>query len=419
MKLPKGKYLMVLVSMCGLIAVSLGLLVNVSGLFFAPIAEELGVGRGEVSMTLTIANLVYAVTGLLVGRLLNAKTFKPLIIGGTALMVAGTALLPLFPSLPGLYALNAVRGFGAGLFGIVLVTTVINAWFASGTALMTSIAMGFSGIAAAILSPILSSVIAASGWRAGYLVSAVLAAALCLPAILLPVALTPEDAGLVPFGAEDARVDVVQAGGADSAKKDSAAKTNTPAASTKSSALPTAIVFALVSVYSIASSMGSVLPQHFPGISESYLMPATVGAGMLSVAMACNTLGKLGLGVLIDTLGTKRSCLLYGVGALVGVLGIAFIPSGTALLVFAGLVGLSYGMATVSVVSVTRESFGAEGYTTYYPRVNLIVTATNAIGTVLVGAIYDGLGSYLVALIMTAVLLVAGLVSLVAVYRRG
>ena len=55
MKLPKGKYLMVLVSMCGLIAVSLGLLVNVSGLFFAPIAEELGVGRGEVSMTLTIS----------------------------------------------------------------------------------------------------------------------------------------------------------------------------------------------------------------------------------------------------------------------------------------------------------------------------------------------------------------------------
>ena len=419
MKLPKCKYLMVLVSMCGLIADSLGLLVNVSGLFFAPIAEELGVGRGEVSMTLTLATLVYAVTGLLVGRLLNAKTFKPLIIGGTALMVAGTALLPLFPSLPCLYALNAVRGFGAGLFGIVLVTTVINAWFASGTALMTSIAMGFSGIAAAILSPILSSVIAASGWRAGYLVSAVLAAALCLPAILLPVALTPEDAGLAPFGAEDARVDVVQAGGADSAKKDSAAKTNTPAASTKSSALPTAIVFALVSVYSIASSMGSVLPQHFPGISESYLLPATVGAGMLSVAMACNTLGKLGLGVLIDTLGTKRPCLLYGVSALVGVLGIAFVPSGTALLVFAGLVGLSYGMATVSVVSVTRESFGAEGYTTYYPRVNLIVTATNAIGTVLVGAIYDGLGSYLVALIMTAVLLVAGLVSLVAVYRRG
>ncbi len=412
MKLPTGKYLMVLVSMCGLIAVSLGLLVNVSGLFFAPIAEELGVGRGEVSMTLTIANLVYAVTGLLVGRILSPKTFKPMILAGVTLMVAGTALLPLFPSLPGLYLLNAVRGFGAGLFGVVLVTTVINSWFASGTALMTSIAMGFSGIAAAILSPILSSVIAAGGWRAGYLVSAVLAAVLCLPAILMPIKLTPEDAGLVPYGADDARTD-----GADAAKAGGAAKTGGSVAGAKSSALPTAIVFVLVSIYSIASSMGSVLPQHFPGMSESYLMPAAVGAGMLSVAMACNTLGKLGLGVLIDTLGTMRSSLLYGVAVLLGVLGVAFVHNAAALYVCAGLIGLSYGMATVSIVSVTCESFGVEGYTTYYPRVNLIVTATNAIGTVLVGAIYDGLGSYLVALIMTAVLLAAGLVSLVTVYR--
>ena len=100
-------------------------------------------------------------------------------------------------------------------------------------------------------------------------------------------------------------------------------------------------------------------------------------------------------------------------------LGVAFVRNGVALSVCAGLIGLSYGMATVSIVSVTRESFGAEGYATYYPRVNLIVTATNAIGTVLVGAIYDGLGSYLVALIMTAVLLAAGLVSLITVYRRG
>lgn len=413
MKLPKGKYLMVLVSMCGLIAVSLGLLVNVSGLFFAPIADELGVGRGEVSMTLTIANLVYAVTGLLVGRILSARTFKPIIIAGTALMAAGTALLPLFPSIPGLYALNAVRGFGAGLFGVVLVTTVINVWFASGTALMTSIAMGFSGIAAAILSPILSSVIAASGWRMGYLVSAALAAALCLPAILLPVTLAPEDAGLAPLGAGEG------AAQADAAKKNAASGTEaTSSAVAESSALPVVLVFALVSIYSIASSFGSVLPQHFPGIVDSYMMPAAVGAGMLSVAMACNTLGKLSLGVLIDSLGTMRSSLLYGVAVLVGVLGIAFVHNGAALYICAGLVGLSYGMATVSIVSVTRESFGSESYTTYYPRVNLIVTATNAIGTVLVGAIYDAQGSYLAGLILAAALLVCGLMSLVTVYRR-
>ena len=55
MKQLKGKYLMVLIAVCGIAAASMGMLTNVSGLFFTPISEELGVGRGSVSLTLTIS----------------------------------------------------------------------------------------------------------------------------------------------------------------------------------------------------------------------------------------------------------------------------------------------------------------------------------------------------------------------------
>lgn len=41
-----GRYLLVLIGMCGLLASGVGLVTNVSGLFFTPIMEEFGVLRG-------------------------------------------------------------------------------------------------------------------------------------------------------------------------------------------------------------------------------------------------------------------------------------------------------------------------------------------------------------------------------------
>ena len=49
-----GRHLLVLVSMCGLLATTVGLVTNVAGLFFTPVAEELGILKGEVSLMLTI-----------------------------------------------------------------------------------------------------------------------------------------------------------------------------------------------------------------------------------------------------------------------------------------------------------------------------------------------------------------------------
>ena len=47
------KQILVLVVCCLMIASSVGLLTNTSGIFFTPIASELGVGKGAVSMTIT------------------------------------------------------------------------------------------------------------------------------------------------------------------------------------------------------------------------------------------------------------------------------------------------------------------------------------------------------------------------------
>ena len=73
-----GKYLAVVAAMCGLSAATVGLITNVAGLFFAPMAEEFGIMQGAASLMLTIANICMAVGGLATRRLAKVLPLKVL-----------------------------------------------------------------------------------------------------------------------------------------------------------------------------------------------------------------------------------------------------------------------------------------------------------------------------------------------------
>ena len=192
MKDLKGKYLLLLIAMCGLMAGSGGLTVNVAGLFFNPISEELSIGRGDVSLGMTICNLVASFAGLAIAKVIRSDNFKRAVTIGSAVTVASTVLLGLCSSVLPMYLLHAVRGLSTGFVGMILVTMMINSWFQANNGLITSIAMGFSGLASAVFSPVLSAVIQSSGWRMTYFVSAVLIALFSVPVIVFPIGLGPK-----------------------------------------------------------------------------------------------------------------------------------------------------------------------------------------------------------------------------------
>ena len=128
MKLIRGRYLLVLIAVCGMASTTLGMITNVAGVFFTPMAEEFGVGRGSAALTLTIGNLSYAVAGLFSRRIVRDGNFKRVLALGTAVMAGATAAMAAAPNIWTLYALNVLRGAAGGILGLVLVTTVINNW---------------------------------------------------------------------------------------------------------------------------------------------------------------------------------------------------------------------------------------------------------------------------------------------------
>ena len=383
-------YWMVVIAGCGLIGTCLGLCTNVAGLFFSPIAADFGIGRGSVAMTLTVYNLIHAFSGMLAARTVLRFGFKKIVIFGTALQVAATFLLSLCPNVLCLILLNGVRGFASGLIGTVTVTIMLNYWFSKNNALMTSLAMGFSGLTGALLSPVLSSLIASAGWRTGYMVIAAINLAFNLPAILFPIALKPQSVGREPFGgAKEAAAGTVKAD---------------PKMISKT-------MFMILGVYTACAAGAASLPQHFAGIAESYGL-ASAGALMVSACMISNTAGKVMLGTLIDRFGSKLSASLYAIIVASAAVLLAFSRTGAVLIGAAAMYGLCYSLGTVGTAMLTREMFGQAQYSNVYPKLALTTTVSNAVFTTVVGSLYDLSGSYsaiilfLGAMVLTSLLMV-------------
>lgn len=395
-----GRYLMVILAMCGFAGSAVGMVINSSGVFFTPIAEEFGIGRAAVAMTLTISTIAAAVSALFVPKLMKPKTMKPLFLCGTLMMVIGTALLSTAGSIGFMYAMNVIRGLGSGLIHFVTVAMLINNWFYARNGLMTSIAMCFSGLVGAVMSPVMTAVMNASGWRTAYLVMAAVMTVFCLPALLLPITLTPQESGLKPYG---------YAG--DDTKTAAGTETSRPV-KVGGTAMALAIVVAIAANTVIAMS------QHLPSYAEVLGYSSTAGSLLVSICLVGNITSKLVTGTLTDAIGARNTILLMtGLDALAYVLLLADL--GTVMMYGGALLfGCGFGIAAVGVTMMCRALFGNEGFAKSYPIVSFIGTVTNALASTLVGSMYDATGSYTSVMIMCLILTAVLAVSDVLAFRR-
>ncbi|MBO6047907.1 MAG: MFS transporter [Erysipelotrichaceae bacterium] len=395
------RYILVMIATCGLIASSVGLQTNISGLFFNPIAESFGIMKGAVSMTLTISNLIFALGGMIAPRLIKEQNLKLMVIAGTAIEAGGTILLSMAPNIMFMYILNAIRGFAAGVLGFVIVTIIISNWFKESVGLMTSIALGFSGVAAAIFSPIISSVIAGGGWRVGYLVAGILIVVFNLPAVFFLPALHPHTKGFKAFG-----------------EKEIIEPHPTGFTEEKPGRKISIFLMILACLYAVMACGAGAMPQHFPGIADSFGFGA-VGATLISVTMVANTGGKIILGILSDKLGSRLSIIFYLCLAIAGTFIFLTIHTSFFMIVAAVLFGMVYALGAVGPVMISKDMFGLENYSKTYPTVNMCGTVSNAIFSTVIGYLYDFSGNYYSTLFLMLGMLSIGIVVVIVAYTRN
>ncbi|WP_238386411.1 MFS transporter [Streptococcus sp. S784/96/1] len=389
----------VLAVLCGLAAAAIGVSINTSGVFYTVVSEDLGMLRGAFAFHMTIFSLVTAISALFVPNLLSRYPLKLVLTFSVVMAVLGTALMAISSHLWQFYILGAIRGFSTGMFSIVTITLIINQWFKEKNGLATSIALGFSGLVGTVFSPIFSGVIVHIGWRGAYGFEALLIGLLCLPAILYPFTMTPEDEGSETYGKQSLKNDQVIM-----------SQDKNPS---------TGLLLGALLVFASLIGFMSSMTQHLPGYAASVGLSVTLGASLLSMGMLGNIISKLVIGALSDRFGSLKATTVLLALALLGNLLLMQTQLTVFLLLAAFLFGSCYGLGSVSLALVTRDIFGDEAYGKRFPIISFAGNLGAALAFSIIGYIYDFTGSYFPTLIVLVVFLLISTISLFsAFYRR-
>ena len=289
---------------CGvLMGVGAGMLFNAAGVFYPRVAEEFGVGSGQVGLWLTIVFFVTTVILPFCGRLLekgNARVIYS--ICALALPVA-FGLNAMAPGIWMFYIAGVIAAIPSA-FILYLIPALVSRWFQKKLGFITGLISSLSGIGAMAWNMIAAGIIEGSGWRMGYVFYALATLITCLPLAVLFIRSRPEDVGLLPYGYS-----------AESADMDTAEAVEQHRLATKGASYKDVLRSPAFYFFAIMGFCGGIfagMNQFIPTYAISVGQAATIGAAMTSATMLSNLLGKIAFASLTDR--TPLGSVLCGAG---------------------------------------------------------------------------------------------------------
>ena len=369
-----------------LMAVGTGIFVNCVGIFVKPVCEDLGFERGTFTLYTTITSVLSMLAMLVFGELYrkNPRRIRLYIaIGGLTgcLVFFGYSLSS---KLWHFYTLSAIYGCVATTLAGISVTTLVNNWFVDKRGLATGLAFAGSGVSAAIMTPVLTTVVTDYGWRMGYRTMSLVSFIILIPAMLL-IRLEPSDKGLLPYGVtphpseEDKQsIPVIEQTGL----------TRAQAVKTSSFYFQSIGIFCL-SLAGMGISNHAI--SYFTDIGYSPLTASTA----MSLVMTIMIGAKILLGAVFDKIGSVPSAILTGLCMIASTLSIRFAGAGAFMpYVFSVCFGFGYSTLTVPYSYLIGQNFGTREFSSIYSLICTLGSLGGGIAATLTGMLYDRLGSY-------------------------
>ena len=387
-KAPKKFFFFFFIVLCCtlLMAVGTGIFVNCVGIFVKPVCEDLGFERGTFTLYTTITSVLSMLAMLVFGELYRKKPRRIrlyIAIGGLTgcLVFFGYSLSS---KLWHFYTLSAIYGCVATTLAGISVTTLVNNWFVDKRGLATGLAFAGSGVSAAIMTPVLTTVVTDYGWRMGYRTMSLVSFIILIPAMLL-IRLEPSDKGLLPYGVtphpseEDKRsIPVIEQTGL----------TRAQAVKTSSFYFQSIGIFCL-SLAGMGISNHAI--SYFTDIGYSPLTASTA----MSLVMTIMIGAKILLGAVFDKIGSVRSAILTGLCMIASTLSIRFAGAGAFMpYVFSVCFGFGYSTLTVPYSYLIGQNFGTREFSSIYSLICTLGSLGGGIAATLTGMLYDRLGSY-------------------------
>ena len=389
-------YTMQIVSMCGLISCSLGICSNVQGVFFAEGARDLHILVGTFSMQNTVACIISYILAIYFARISSRFSYRNMLLAGAAMTGISFAAMGVCSNLVVFYILGILRGIGASVFAVAIVTIGINNWFREKTGFVTSLVFCASGITGMVLSPVFAWIMERSSWRVAYVLMGVISFALILPAICSGFTLDPKEKGMEPYGTGKEETTVA------------AGNRNADVQGVFAALAASAVVYNLILGFS----------QHLPGYGESLGLTVTQGAFLLSLCMLGNVVFKLFSGMIADRCGALKTMMLMAGLNLAAVAALFLIRVMWLQELSALVFGVMYSVITVCLSLTTMECYSQEQYSRLFPKISMLGGIANPVAVSVLGYVYDWSGSYRAVLLLLFLLHGAGMACLLYIRKK-
>ncbi|MBE6473719.1 MAG: MFS transporter [Coriobacteriaceae bacterium] len=382
---------LVFIGVCMMMAGGMGLVLNVMGNFFAPMAVAFGLinpATGgpdvtQVTLLMTVYSYVMLVWLPFCGRLFDKVDARILFGASGALIVVGLLLMNVWTEVWQIYISGACFGLGGPAIFLVGPSVLINNWFAPKQAgKFLGIASAFTGVGTFVWSPVFAGIIQSSGYKTGFTIEAGICAVLVLVPAIFFFRTRPEDVGLKPYGIE---------------KEEAGAEAVKTSGVNGKFALGT-VAFWCILVAAGLISLGGGYKSMMPTAVQSVGGPelAMLGATMISAAAIGNILGKIALGTLADKIGIRNAMIGFCVVCIIGfLLMVLFLGDNQVPMLAAGFcIGTADAMMSVGLPLATRNCFGDRRYGEIYSYMNMPIALLGGIGATFVALVANFTGGF-------------------------
>jgi len=326
------------------------------GEFFGPMAKEFGTDRAQTALFFAITTFAYFTLGIFSGRIADRIGPRPVLLFGAAAMTTGLYATSHVSSLE-LGYLTYGLGVGLGVAcGYVPMVAAVGGWFEARRTLALGLAVSGIGFGTLVMVPITERLIDAKGWRWTYRTLSITTGALLLVAAI--GAFRPPSSAETPRPIRDAlrgRTD-----------------------------------FAYLWISSFFISISLFTPFVFMAdYMDSKSIDGSAGL-LLGVIGMASIAGRLGFGATAGRLGIVA---LYRLSFVV--LGASFIiwlmagTSYTMLVIYALVIGVSYGGFIALSPAVVAELFGTVGLGGILGAIYTAAGVGGLVGPPLMGWIID------------------------------
>jgi len=370
------------------------------GVFLGFFADRHGWSIATMSIGSTLFHLWAGIVGILVGRVIDRRGPRGILIAGAVTLSAGTVGLGLTTDLWQLFPAFLALSTGFASIHTVTLGKIVARWFIRMRSRAMALATFGAGIGGALLVPLNAYLLDRWGGPAGGIALAVITMIAIVPLALFIFKDGPESLGLSPDGGDSAGSDAP------------AAVPETELREwTASEAMRTVAFWAL----SAAFFCGMLAQSGFL-LHQVLFLKATFGlvgaASVVTVTTIAGMVGRVLFAIFGDQWKSRDVAVLFFLLQASGFVLFAVHPAPWSLVLGSAIFGFTMGVVVVLQPLATAECFGQPSFGRVFGPIYMWVRIGSALGPMIIGFLFAATGDYRAAWITVALMLIAASIAI-------